>query len=156
MVNLILPTSAILLGLGLPSDAFLIPKHHSHALTSSSWPSTLPRTIDTRRDVAIEPIIETAQHLAGSLFQYNGHVPLIQAFGINLFGFTVLREKLLKSLTMEGYFHAMALGTGLWTTLGWRGWTLCVLYLVLGQLGTLMRGMAWVSFINTLIIRLTH
>jgi uncharacterized protein (TIGR00297 family) len=27
----------------------------------------------------------------------------------------------------------MALGTGLWTTLGWRGWTLCVAYLVLGS-----------------------
>ena len=134
MVKLITTTTIIIiiLGLGWQSDAFLIPKQ---PLVSSSWPSTKPRTIYTRRDVAIEPIIETAQHLAASIFQYNGHVPLIQAFGVNLFGFTVLREKLLKSLTTQGYFHAMALGTGLWTTLGWRGWTLCVAYLILGQLG---------------------
>ena len=36
-------------------------------------------------------------------------------------------------LTPEGYAHSLALGTMLWTTLGWRGWTVCVLYLFLGQ-----------------------
>jgi len=36
-------------------------------------------------------------------------------------------------LTPEGFFHALALGTGLWTTLGWKGWTTCVLYLFLGS-----------------------
>eukprot|EP00542_Grammatophora_oceanica_P018043 CAMPEP_0194048076 /NCGR_PEP_ID=MMETSP0009_2-20130614/26706_1 /TAXON_ID=210454 /ORGANISM="Grammatophora oceanica, Strain CCMP 410" /LENGTH=224 /DNA_ID=CAMNT_0038693879 /DNA_START=482 /DNA_END=1156 /DNA_ORIENTATION=+ len=36
-------------------------------------------------------------------------------------------------LTTAGYYHAMALGTGLWATMGWRGWTLNVVYLFLGQ-----------------------
>ena len=36
-------------------------------------------------------------------------------------------------LTPSGFLHAFALGCGLWTTLGWRGWTVCVMYLFLGQ-----------------------
>jgi len=36
-------------------------------------------------------------------------------------------------LTPEGFAHSLALGTMLWTTLGWRGWTVCVVYLFLGQ-----------------------
>lgn len=47
-----------------------------------------------------------------------------------------MKPKLDKMLTIEGFFHALALGTLLWHTLGWRGWTTCVLYLFLGQLVT--------------------
>merc|ERR1719491_921732 len=36
-------------------------------------------------------------------------------------------------LTTEGIFHSLFLGTALWTTLGWRGWTTCVMYLFLGS-----------------------
>ncbi|KAL3773550.1 hypothetical protein ACHAW5_010381 [Stephanodiscus triporus] len=36
-------------------------------------------------------------------------------------------------LTPSGFVHSLALGTLLWTSLGWRGWTVCVLYLFLGQ-----------------------
>jgi len=57
----------------------------------------------------------------------------VQAFGLNAVLFAVLRTKLLKLLTPEGFFHSLALGTMLWNTLGWRGWTLCVLYLFLGS-----------------------
>lgn len=39
-------------------------------------------------------------------------------------------------LTPEGLAHSLALGTMLWSTLGWRGWTVCVLYLFLGQIVT--------------------
>lgn len=60
-------------------------------------------------------------------------MPISQAFGLNLFLFVALRTKLLKMLTVNGFFHALALGTGLWATLGWRGWTTCVLYLFLGS-----------------------
>jgi hypothetical protein len=71
--------------------------------------------------------------LAQTLFRNHGRVPLWQAFGLNALLFGVLRTKLLKVfLTPEGFAHAMALGTLTWTTLGWRGWTVCVLYLVLG------------------------
>jgi hypothetical protein len=71
--------------------------------------------------------------IAKSLFAYSGNVPIWQAFGLNGALFTLFRSKLLKMLTQEGFFHALALGTGLWTTLGWRGWTLCVAYLFLGS-----------------------
>jgi uncharacterized protein (TIGR00297 family) len=39
-------------------------------------------------------------------------------------------------LTPTGFAHSLALGTMLWTSLGYRGWTVCVLYLFLGQLVT--------------------
>ena len=39
-------------------------------------------------------------------------------------------------LTPSGFVHSLALGTMLWTTLGYRGWSVCVLYLFLGQLVT--------------------
>ena len=68
-----------------------------------------------------------------SLFAYGGHVPIWQAASLNLALFLALRSKLLKILTEEGFWNAFALGTGLWTTLGWRGWTLCVLYLFAGS-----------------------
>lgn len=71
--------------------------------------------------------------VAKSLFAYSGNVPIGRAFGLNAALFTLLRSKLLKLLTPDGFFHALALGTGLWTTLGWRGWTMCVAYLFLGS-----------------------
>jgi len=39
-------------------------------------------------------------------------------------------------LTPEGFYHSLALGTMLWHTLGWQGWTTCVLYLFCGSLVT--------------------
>jgi uncharacterized protein (TIGR00297 family) len=98
-----------------------------------------PRRLSTRQNLAAGPLVGVAKQLATSIFQYHGNVPLQLAFGVNLFGFLALRSKLLKSLTPQGYFHAMALGTGLWATLGWRGWTFCVLYLIAGALVTKVR-----------------
>ena len=74
--------------------------------------------------------------LIQSLFQYNGTVPFVQALGVNAVLFAALSGKLLTALTPEGFAHSLALGTMLWTTLGWRGWSYCVLYLILGQLVT--------------------
>lgn len=74
--------------------------------------------------------------LIQSLFQYNGNVPFVQALGVNAVLFAALSGKLLTALTPEGFAHSLALGTMLWTTLGWRGWSYCVLYLILGQLVT--------------------
>jgi len=82
---------------------------------------------------------EAAQGLLGSLFSFQGNVPLWQAFGLNAVLFAALQSKLFKMLTPEGFAHSFALGTLLWTTLGWRGWTTCVLYLFLGQLVTKVR-----------------
>lgn len=36
-------------------------------------------------------------------------------------------------LTLEGMKDAFFLGTSLWATMGWRGWSTCVAYLFLGQ-----------------------
>ena len=41
-----------------------------------------------------------------------------------------------KSLTNQGLIHATILGIGLWTFLGFRGWIICVTYLILGSLAT--------------------
>ena len=135
----------LLLGSAIVCQGFLPATTEIQPLSSKSRtlkPAMLPHVLVhspkrslTRRELSLEPILSTAQQVAASLFQFNGPVPLLQAFGINVFLFTLLREKLLTSLTPQGFFHAMALGTGLWTTLGWRGWTLCVLYLALGQIG---------------------
>jgi hypothetical protein len=70
---------------------------------------------------------------SGSLFAYSGNVPLGQAFGLNAALFVLFLSKLQKMLTADGIFHALMLGTGLWSTLGWRGWTVCVAYLFLGS-----------------------
>lgn len=35
--------------------------------------------------------------------------------------------------TPSGLFHAWALGVMLWGSLGWRGWSTCVLYLIAGS-----------------------
>ena len=71
-----------------------------------------------------------------SLFQFSGNVPFIPSLLLNALLFFSLRPKLMTMLTPEGFAHSLALGTMLWTTLGWRGWTVCVLYLFLGQLVT--------------------
>jgi hypothetical protein len=87
----------------------------------------------TKRSLSLSPIIASVSSLSRSLFSYKGQIPLSQAFGINFFLFAVGRSKLLKMLTPDGFSHAFALGTTIWTTLGWRGWTTCVAYLFLGS-----------------------
>jgi uncharacterized protein (TIGR00297 family) len=72
-------------------------------------------------------------NLIDSLFRYSGQVPFVQAFAINAVLFSAFKDKLLSALTPAGFIHSMVLGTMLWTTLGWRGWSYCVLYLILGQ-----------------------
>lgn len=71
-----------------------------------------------------------------NLFKLSGNVPLASSLALNAVLFFSLRPKLMTMLTPEGFAHSLALGTMLWTTLGWRGWTVCVLYLFLGQLVT--------------------
>lgn len=82
---------------------------------------------------------ESLSQFARIVFHYEGKVPLLYSFGINVVLFAILRTKLLSALTPAGFFNALGLGTMLWTTLGWRGWSYCVLYLVFGQLVTKIR-----------------
>jgi uncharacterized protein (TIGR00297 family) len=125
------------------SDAFVAPVPQSHIsarLPNSKFTSTttfLPKSsVVMHRSMFTK---ETIDGLVQTLFRYDGNVPFLQALGINALGFSLLSPKLLSALTPEGFAHSMALGTLLWTTLGWRGWTVCVLYLILGQLVTKVR-----------------
>jgi uncharacterized protein (TIGR00297 family) len=76
--------------------------------------------------------------IVASLFAVK-NVPLWQAFAINVVLFSTFSSKLLKSLTSEGFAHAMVLGTLLWATLGFRGWLVCVSYLIFGSVVTKIR-----------------
>lgn len=90
----------------------------------------------TQLNVALPESVGT---LASSLFSTTGPVPFIEAFGINAVLFAGLSSKLFTMLTPTGFAHALALGTMLWTTLGWKGWIYCVAYLAFGQLVTKVR-----------------
>lgn len=74
--------------------------------------------------------------LASTMLSTTTTVPLPLSFLLNSALFVLLKSKLSKLLTPEGYYHSLALGTMLWHTLGWQGWTTCVLYLGLGSLVT--------------------
>lgn len=77
--------------------------------------------------------------MVNSIFKTSGTVPFPQAMAINAILFTALSPKLLSMLTPTGFAHSFALGTMLWSTLGWKGWLFCVSYLFLGQLVTKVR-----------------
>lgn len=74
--------------------------------------------------------------LAQVVFTSTSTVPLLPSLVLNSSLFFVLRSKLSKVLTKEGIAHSLVLGTLLWHTLGWKGWSTCVLYLLLGSLVT--------------------
>eukprot|EP00584_Thalassiosira_punctigera_P004261 CAMPEP_0172532850 /NCGR_PEP_ID=MMETSP1067-20121228/5754_1 /TAXON_ID=265564 ORGANISM="Thalassiosira punctigera, Strain Tpunct2005C2" /NCGR_SAMPLE_ID=MMETSP1067 /ASSEMBLY_ACC=CAM_ASM_000444 /LENGTH=202 /DNA_ID=CAMNT_0013317407 /DNA_START=53 /DNA_END=658 /DNA_ORIENTATION=- len=78
----------------------------------------------------------SASSALSTLLQNSGNVPFLPSLALNALLFFSLKPKLDTMLTPEGFFHSLALGTMLWTALGWRGWTVCVLYLFLGQLVT--------------------
>lgn len=122
------PTS-VLMKTGCHSRPRVFTTHRIHQ------PHVNQKISATKLKGSFGPIPDAAKQLAASLFEFHGNVPFLPSLGWNVFWFTLLRKKLLKMLTPQGYLHAIALGTGLWTTLGWRGWTLCVAYLFLGQAG---------------------
>jgi hypothetical protein len=69
----------------------------------------------------------------------DGAVPMVPALVVNVALFAALSSQLFRMLTPAGFTNALLLGTGLWTTLGWKGWLYCVLYLFLGQVVTKIR-----------------
>lgn len=85
---------------------------------------------------ALPKAVSNAFHI---LIKKGGPVPLSYSLGANALFFFVLAPQLLNALTLSGFFHAMLLGTILWSTLGISGWSYCVLYLALGQLVTKVR-----------------
>lgn len=105
--------------------------------TRSFLPSTSCKASPIKGIGGIDTIIHS--ELALSLFRSSGKVPFFEALGLNFCLFLALQSKLFKMLTPSGYAHAFFLGTMLWNTVGWRGWTLCVCYLFLGQAVTKVR-----------------
>ena len=70
-------------------------------------------------------------------------VPVLQCAGVDycwlvaqaLYG----TGKYKSALTLQGLIHAYALGVILWGTLGFAGWSTCVVYLVFGSIVTKIR-----------------
>ena len=76
------------------------------------------------------PLISTDIGSYFNLFEFSGNVPFVSSLVLNTILFFSLRPKLMTMLTPEGFAHSLALGTMLWTTLGWRGWTGVLLYIM--------------------------
>lgn len=113
------------------STSFSIPKPSpSRAIKYNS----LRIATQTKSTTALPVLLDGALgEVTQSLLRNQGQVPLIQAFSLNAVLFTALSPKLLTMLTPAGFAHSFVLGTLLWNTIGWKGWTLCVLYLFFGQ-----------------------
>jgi Integral membrane protein DUF92 len=92
------------------------------------------------RNMALQEPAMMIQSLVSSLLASPmGPVPLAQACTINAVGFAILLKPLSKMLTPSGLLNAFFLGSALWATLGWKGWSVCVTYLLLGVLVTKIR-----------------
>ncbi|CAJ1954470.1 unnamed protein product [Cylindrotheca closterium] len=126
----------------LPATAFVSSRPRLHKTTLNPQRrrphdgnafDPIPASSLSKRRLSTSSIVETASFIGNSLLNSTGHVPFSQALTLNVFLFTTLRSKLLKVLTPQGMLHACALGSGLWATLGWKGWTLCVAYLFFGS-----------------------
>ena len=94
------------------------------------------RAISSQRHLGLASLQEPITKYLASLLRNTGGVPFAQAFSINALGICLLLKPLSKMLTGEGIIHALILGTSLWKTLGWRGWSVCVAYLFAGSLVT--------------------
>lgn len=120
------------------SNGFLTPTHHpgtrrlpttSRPVPHLDWMDSPSSSLVTRQSL---PSLEAAAGL-WEAFVAPANLPV--ALGLNYAGFTLLKSNLMKKLTTQGYFHSMALGMGVWASLGWKGWTLAVAYLFLGSKG---------------------
>lgn len=109
--------------------------HSKRVATMTTTMTTTARTTTTQLYATPDLVGQVAQ----SLFRSQGPVPLVLAAAVNAVGFATLSAKLATMLTPAGFAHAFCLGTGLWATLGWRGWTYCVLYFFFGQAVTKLR-----------------
>jgi len=106
------------------------------SLFPSRTAATTQRSRSGTRMQAMMALPPPVTAFLSSTFATYGTIPLWKAFSLNAVLFTIALPKLQSVLTPTGIAHAMFLGTGLWATLGWRGWTQCVAYLLFGQLVT--------------------
>jgi hypothetical protein len=161
MLNLRSAVAAALLLLASSSEAFVGPSRH--VSSSSSFDVRIQELPQSPKGLSSsgKPVLSAPHHavarrvtaLPASLAGLSqcvtqaaatfvrtvvtpGPVPLGAALGVNALLFGLASPKLSSMLTPTGMAHAFILGTGLWTTLGYKGWALCVLYLIWGQLVT--------------------
>ena len=126
---------------GLPAAFAFVPSASTVGSMETPWRSVAARQQlmhpqpTTRLNLALvpPPILSRDVGSCFGLFAPSGSVPLVSSAGLNAILFFALRRKLLTALTPEGFAHSLALGTMLWAAGGWRVWTVCVLYLFLGQ-----------------------
>ena len=106
-----------------------------HSINSKVTTRTTPTTTTATTSLSLMPVDKSSLcSLVNSvLVPSSGPIPFALAFGINSFLFAALQSKLLKLLTPSGFGHALFLGTVLWSTLGWKGWSVCVAYFLLGS-----------------------
>jgi len=90
----------------------------------------------TKAYFALRSVAVSSMSMIETIFSTTHTVPLYLSLLLNSSLFFILRSKLNQMLTPEGFAHSLVLGTMLWHTLGWRGWSTCVLYLILGQVVT--------------------
>ena len=132
------------------ANAFSINTNTGNAILSQSIPISSVKMKDgplfdnkqkrlTTSKLQLSLMPEITSSIIPSLLKYSGDVPIALSVGINGVLFGALRSKLNTMLTPSGFWHAFALGCGLWKTLGWRGWSICVMYLFLGQAVTKLR-----------------
>lgn len=91
-------------------------------------------TLNSSQRKKHNPLESIVRNCSALLFR--DRIDFLPSLGLNVFLFFSLRKKILKMLTPEGFAHSMVLGTFLFTTLGWKGWTCAVLYLFLGSFVT--------------------
>jgi len=115
-------------------------KSFNKYITSTSNKSMFPSALKSQTSSSLSSLSSLSfslqtqvQTILPVLLSSTTTIPLPLSFAINALLFVILRSKLLKVLTPEGFVHSLALGTMLWHTLGWKGWTTCVLYLGLGS-----------------------
>lgn len=133
LASAFLPAAPVSKSLAPSTSRLFLPIPPQIDLTHASSTTRPSRRTPTARQSTVNAAVEK---IASSLLRSQGQVPFLQSFGLNAFLFTVCSPKLFTMMTTAGFFHAMALGTMLWTTLGWKAWTTCVFYLFLGQLVT--------------------
>ena len=121
-------------------EAFVLPIRSTTSVSLSPKStclisSDLPK-VTRNQQLGATSITSGVLELSKSAFASSGVIPLPQAIGVNAVLFALASGKLFSMLTPSGFVTAFGLGVGLWTTLGWKGWSVCVLYLLLGNFVT--------------------
>lgn len=119
---------------------------HGHSFRASSFASRSPRKATSSHSVACCNGLSGLNNAAAirdaamSVIRSNPTgTSLLTAVGVNTAIFAPFCLSSQKMLTPAGVANAFLLGIVLWRSIGWQGWSLCVLYLALGSKVTKVR-----------------